>query len=66
VPRSRYEDAIDEIDHLRLQLKEAEKHRRKAEEALDEANATIGRQRERSERAISHLEKLVLGLEHSP
>ena len=63
VPRDRYEDAIDEIDHLRLQLKEAEKRTRKAEEALTEANETVERHSERSRRAISHLEKLVERLE---
>jgi DNA-binding transcriptional MerR regulator len=63
VPRNRYEDAIEEVDHLRLRLKEVEKRARKAEEALAEAQAMIELQRERSRRALSQLEKLVERLE---
>jgi DNA-binding transcriptional MerR regulator len=44
VPRQRYEDAVEEIDHLRLELKEAEKARRRAETT--------------AERAIDYLERL--------
>jgi DNA-binding transcriptional MerR regulator len=49
VPRRRYDDAVDEIDHLRLQLKEAELGRHKAES--------------RAERAIHALEDLLRVLE---
>ena len=35
VPRQRYEDAVEEVNHLRLQLKDAEKAQAKAE--MDEA-----------------------------
>jgi DNA-binding transcriptional MerR regulator len=59
VERGRYEDAIDEIDHLRLQLKESERFRRKADGALEEANLTIEIQRQRAERATARLEKLL-------
>jgi len=59
VERGRYEDAIEEIDHLRLQLKEAEKFRRKADSALEEATLTIEIQRQRAERASARLEKLL-------
>jgi DNA-binding transcriptional MerR regulator len=52
VPRQRYEAAVDEIDHLRLALKEAEKERRRAEGAEQE-------ERERAERAVGHLERLL-------
>jgi DNA-binding transcriptional MerR regulator len=59
VPRQRYEDAVDEIDHLRLVLKEAEKGQRRAEAVTDEAREAADRERERAERAIAHLERLL-------
>ena len=49
----------DEIDHLRLQLKDSERFRRKADSALEEANLTIEIQRQRAERATTRLEKLL-------
>jgi DNA-binding transcriptional MerR regulator len=63
VERGRYEDAIEEIDHLRLQLKESERSRRKADSALEEANLTIEIQRQRAERATARLEKLLESLD---
>jgi DNA-binding transcriptional MerR regulator len=59
VPRQRYEDAVDEIDHLRLALKEAEKATRRAETAADEARESAEREHERAEKAIGHLERLL-------
>jgi DNA-binding transcriptional MerR regulator len=59
VSRRRYEDAIDEIDHLRLRLKEAERLRRRAEAALEEARRTASDQRARAERAAERLEQLL-------
>jgi DNA-binding transcriptional MerR regulator len=59
VPRQRYEDAVDEIDHLRLALKEAEKSQRRAETLADEAREAAERDRERAEKAVGHLERLV-------
>ena len=58
VPRQRYEDAVDEIDHLRLALKEAEKSQRRAENVADEAREAAERDRERAETAVGHLERL--------
>lgn len=62
VPRDRYEDAVDEIENLRFQLREAEKKRRKLEAALEKAEQAIDRQRERSEKVIARLEKLMEAL----
>lgn len=59
VARNRYQDALDEIDHLRLQIKEENNHRRKAENALQEATAIAERRRDRMQRAIDRLEQLL-------
>jgi len=58
VARERYEHAVDEIDHLRLALKEAEKNLRRAESDTEEAQATAEQERERAEKAVGHLERL--------
>ena len=58
VSRRRYEDAVDEIDHLRLALKDAEKKLRRAESDLEQAMAASERDRGRAERALAHLETL--------
>ncbi len=63
VSRSRYEDAVDEIDHLRLQLKEAEKGLRKSEAAQTSAEEEAARHRDRSVRALNRLESLLKNLE---
>jgi DNA-binding transcriptional MerR regulator len=59
VPRQRYDDAVDEIDHLRLALKEAEKGLKRAEAVTDEAHEAAERERERAEKAIAHLERVL-------
>jgi len=59
VPRERYEDAVDEIAHLRLQLREAETRTRKAEAAARDAEELGERNRDRTHRAIERLEKLL-------
>ena len=58
VPRQRYEDAVQEIDRLRLAVREAERATRRAEMTLDEARAAAELERERAERAVTHLEHL--------
>lgn len=59
VPRDRYESAIEEIDHLRLQLKESELERHKAERALAETTTVLERKREQAGQAIARLERLL-------
>lgn len=59
VPRDRYEDAIDEIERLRFELREADKKSRKTEAALEKLDQTARQYRERSERAAASLEKLL-------
>jgi len=58
ISRRRYEDAVDEIDHLRMALKDAEKRLRRAESDLEQSVAEGERDRGRSERALAHLENL--------
>jgi DNA-binding transcriptional MerR regulator len=58
ISRRRYEDAVDEIDHLRMALKEAEKKLRRAESDLEQSIADGERDRGRAERALAHLENL--------
>ena len=58
VPRQRYEDAIDEIDHLRLALREADKQAHRAEAAAEEAREAEQRERNRANKAVSYLERL--------
>ncbi len=58
VPRHRYEAAVDEIDHLRLALKEAEKTQRRVDAAAAEARGQAEQEQQRSERAVRHLERL--------
>jgi DNA-binding transcriptional MerR regulator len=59
VARERYQDAIDEIDHLRLQVKDAENRCRRAEAAVVEAHGELERERERAARAAEILERLI-------
>jgi len=58
VSRERYEDALDEIAHLRLQLREAETHARRATSAQAKAEERAERHRGRAEKAVSTLERL--------
>lgn len=59
VPRVRYEDALEEVAHLRLELQESETLRRKAENATRKALEENQRLRARSETAIGNIEQLI-------
>ena len=59
VSRERYEDAVDEIAHLRLQLKEAETVARRAEHGAQTAEEQLELERERTALAIQRLEQLL-------
>jgi len=62
IPRQRYQDAIEEIEVLRLQLKEAEKQQRKAEAARDEAYERAETHRACAARAGERIEQLLESL----
>lgn len=55
VDRQRYQDAVDEIEHLRLKLREAERAREKAEAAAEGHRRLRERAAERVERLLEHL-----------
>jgi DNA-binding transcriptional MerR regulator len=66
VARDRYEDALEEITHLRLELHEAQTLRRKAEAAvgrIEETEAGLAEWRQRSESAAAILDELLARLE---
>ena len=58
VSRERYETAVDEIDHLRLALREAERNQRRAETVAEESQSAADTERKRAETAVSYLERL--------
>jgi len=59
VSRERYDDAVDEIAHLRLRLKDAESLLRKTETAVGRTEEELQRVRRRSDAAVSRLEALL-------
>jgi hypothetical protein len=59
VSRQRYEAAVDEIDHLRMELREAEKSVQRAETAVEDAQALAAREQERADRAAEHIEQVL-------
>ena len=59
VSRERYDDAVDEIAHLRLRLKDAETLLSKNESAVGRVEEELQRSRHRSERAVGRLEALL-------
>jgi len=63
VPRQRYQDAVDEIDHLRLMLKDAEREWRKAEGSVERSRREADEQRKRADTAVECLEQLLSLLE---
>ena len=62
VPRQRYEDAVEEVHHLRRQLKEAEIARNKAEDSLQETADEGERYRRKAVRAGERIEELLESL----
>jgi DNA-binding transcriptional MerR regulator len=62
ISRERYENAIDEIAHMRLALNDAEGRQRRAEQALQQAEETNERLRDRSARALALVDEVIDGL----
>ena len=58
VSRERYASAVDEIDHLRSALREAQRSQRSAEAAVEETQEAAAGDRKRAETAIASLERL--------
>jgi len=59
IARDRYDDALEEIAHLRLKVQEAESTARKAESRAEKAERIADRHRERTHQALTRLEKLL-------
>jgi DNA-binding transcriptional MerR regulator len=59
VPRQRYEDAVEEVHHLRRQLEDAETACRKAENSLQEAGGEAERYRLKAVKAGRRIEDLL-------
>jgi DNA-binding transcriptional MerR regulator len=58
VSRQRYETAVDEIDHLRSALREAERNQRRAEATAEESQQAAAGDCKRAETAIARLERV--------
>jgi len=63
VPRERYEDAVEEISHLRFELKELESRARKAESQVARAEEEAETHKKRCLMAAERLEALLASLE---
>jgi DNA-binding transcriptional MerR regulator len=59
VARDRYDDALEEIAHLRMRVQETESSTRKAETRAEKAEMIADRHRERAHQALTRLEKLL-------
>ncbi len=59
VPKERYEDAVEEITHLRLYLAEAKTNLRRAESEREKALNEVERLRDKRDRAIGRLEAIL-------
>jgi chromosome segregation ATPase len=64
VSRARYENAVEEIADLRIELKQAEKGRRKLETALESSESTVQACLSRADKAIALIESLIDRLSH--
>lgn len=62
VERERYDDALEEIAHLRLKVQEIESSARRAEARAEKAEANADRYRDRAHLALTRLEKLLESL----
>ena len=62
VARERYDDALEEIAHLRLKVQEIESSARKAEARAEKAEVNADRYRDRAHQALTRLEKLLESL----
>jgi len=63
IPRERYDNAVDEIEHLRFQLRDAEKAQHKAEASLERREHDIEELRRRSHGAQARLEQILSELD---
>jgi DNA-binding transcriptional MerR regulator len=62
VARERYDDALEEIAHLRLKVQEIESSAHRAETRAEKAEVNADRYRDRAHQALTRLEKLLESL----
>ena len=63
VPKERYDDAVEEITHLRLCLSEAETRLRRADQECEKAVSDVERFRDKHDRAVGRLEAILQRLQ---
>ena len=66
VPRRRYDDAVDEIELLRLRAREAEANQRRAEARAQRADESAAADRRRIESALERIDRLLESLSRTP
>jgi DNA-binding transcriptional MerR regulator len=66
VSRQRYEDAVEEIELLRLRLRETEARERRAEVRAERADAAQAADRRRIESALARVDRLIAQLSRPP
>jgi DNA-binding transcriptional MerR regulator len=66
VSRQRYDDAVEEIELLRLRLRETEARERRAEVRAERADAAQAADRRRIESALARVERLIAQLSRPP
>jgi DNA-binding transcriptional MerR regulator len=66
VPRRRYEDAVEEVELLRLRVREAEANQRRAEARIQRLEESASAERQRIDRALARIDGLVSRLSPRP
>ena len=66
VPRRRYDDAVEEIELLRLRLREAEANQRRAEARAERADEAVLGERRRIDSALERIDRLLESLSRTP
>jgi len=66
VPRQRYEDAVEEVEILRLKVREAEASQRRAEARAQRLEESTTAEKKRVEGALARIDQLVARLSRRP
>ncbi len=66
VSRQRYDDAVEEIELLRLRLRETEARERRAEVLAERADEAAAADRRRIESALTRVDRLIATLSRTP
>ncbi len=66
VPRQRYDDAVEEVEILRLRVREAEANQRRAEARVQRLEEASTAERRKVEGALARIDRLVARLSSRP